>query len=74
MTKEEKVVWDRLRKRLDDSSEEIQELRKLAADPESASYRQSIEDDLAFEIKLRDKLQSIIGNWPHVRGQPPRRS
>lgn len=74
MTKEERVVWDRLRKRLDDRSEEIQELRKLAADPESASYRQSIEDDLAFEIKLRNKLQSIVGNWPHVRGQPPRRS
>ena len=74
MTKEEKVFWDRLRKRLDDSSEEIQELRKLAANPESASYRQRIEDDLAFEIKLRDKIQNAIGDWPHKRGQAPRRS
>ncbi len=74
MTKEENVVWDRLRKRLDDSLEAIQELKKLAAAPETGSYRQPIEDDLAFEIKLRDMIQSTIGGWPNKTGQPPRRS
>ena len=64
MTKEEKVVWDRLRQRLDDSIQEIEELKKLAADPETASYRQVIEDDIAFETKLRDRIASAIGDWP----------
>jgi len=64
MTKEEKVVWERLRQRLDGSHEEIKELTKLAADPESASYRHIIENDIAHETKLRDTIASTIGDWP----------
>jgi hypothetical protein len=64
MTKEEAVVWDRLRLRLDDSIEEIEAMKKLAEDPESESYRQAIEDDIAFEIRLRDMIASAIGDWP----------
>jgi hypothetical protein len=67
-TKEEKVVWEQLRKRLDDCNEEIRELKKLAADPESTDYRLVIEDDLAFVEKLRDRIASAIGDWPKRRG------
>lgn len=73
MTKEEKVIWDRLRERLDDSNDEIAELRKLAADPESASYRDIVEQDIQFETKLRDRIQGVIGDWPYKRGKPRER-
>jgi len=69
MTKEDKLVWDELRKRLDASHEEIKELTKLAADPESASYRHLVEADIGFETKLRDRIQSVIGDWPYKRGR-----
>ena len=67
-TKEDKLVWDRLRKRLDDSEQEIAELKRIAADPKSADYRHIVEGDIAFEEKLRDRIKSVIGDWPERGG------
>lgn len=69
MTKEDRAIWDELRKRLDDSREEIEELTKLAADPESASYRHIFEADIEFEKKISDRIQNAIGDWPYRRGK-----
>lgn len=69
LTREEKIVWDSLRKRLDDSNDEIGELKKLAADSESASYLDIIESDIEFEAKLRERIRTAIGDWPHKRGK-----
>ncbi|WP_292533124.1 DUF5681 domain-containing protein [Methylocystis sp.] len=66
MTKEEKVVWDSLRQRLEDCHAEIEELQKLAADPESESYRHIIEGEIAFETKLRDRIANTVGEKPHA--------
>jgi hypothetical protein len=66
MTKEEKIVWDSLRQRLEDCHAEIEELQKLAADPESESYGHIIEDEIAFETKLRDRIANTVGEKPHA--------
>ena len=72
MTKEEKVVWAKFRERIDECNDGIVELKQLAADPEAASYRHIIEDEIKFETTLRDRIQSVIGDWPHQRGKPRR--
>ncbi|PWB90474.1 hypothetical protein C5688_10775 [Methylocystis sp. MitZ-2018] len=66
MTKEEEIVWDSLGQRLEDCHAEIKELQKLAADPESASYRHITEGEIAFETKLRDRIANAIGEKPHA--------
>jgi hypothetical protein len=70
MTKEEKVLWESIRKRVDDSDEEIRELKTRANDPKSKSCRQAIEADIEFETKLQDRLRIAIRDWPHRRGKP----
>jgi hypothetical protein len=69
-TKEDKVTWDSLAKRRDACDEEIREIKKLVVDPESAKYRHLLQEDLAFEEKLRALITNSIGEWPHNRGQP----
>ena len=72
-TKEEKVVWDKLRRRLDESVESICELKELAAESESESFRHIVHDEIAFEEKIRDRIKRTIGDWPKRAGEATRR-
>ena len=63
MTKEDLVRWRGLRARLRDCEREIAELGRMLRDPENASIRRPIEDDLAFQIRMRDVLRNAIGDW-----------
>ena len=61
MTKEEKVVWDRLRARLDECDREIEELTAMLKDRTMKSARHFIEDDIAYEKRLRDMIAKALG-------------
>jgi hypothetical protein len=63
-TKEEKVVWDKLRRELDESVESIRELKELAADPESESFRH-----IVVTKSLSRKRSAIASNGPSAIGQ-----
>jgi hypothetical protein len=70
MTKEEKVVWDRMRARLDECDREIEELSAMLKKPKNKSLRHFIEDDIAHEKRLRDIIVNVIGEWPKRDGCP----
>jgi hypothetical protein len=61
MTKEEKVVWDRLRARLDECDREIEELTAMLKDRKNKRFRCFIEDDIAHEKRLRDMIAKALG-------------
>ena len=61
MTKEEKVVWDRLRARLDECDREIEELTPMLKDRKNKRFRRFIEDDIAHEKRLRDMIAKALG-------------
>jgi hypothetical protein len=61
MTKEEKVVWDRLRARLDECDLEIEELTAMLKDRKNTRFRCFIEDDIAHEKRLRDMIAKALG-------------
>ena len=46
MTKEEKVVWDRLRAHLDECDREIEELTAMLKDRKNKRFRRFIEEDI----------------------------
>jgi Family of unknown function (DUF5681) len=61
MTKEEKVVWDRLHGRLDECDREIEELTAMLKDRKNKRFRHFIEDDIAHERRLRDMIAKALG-------------
>jgi hypothetical protein len=68
MTKEEKVVWDQLRARLDECAREIEELSAMLKEHKNKRFRHIIEDDIAHEKRLRDIIVNAIGEWPKRDG------
>ena len=61
MTKEEKVEWDRLRERLKECDLEIEYLTAMLKDPKRKSNRQSIQEDILREMRVRDIIFKLIG-------------
>ena len=68
MTKEEKAVWDRLRARLVECNQEIEEFTTMLKDRKNTRFRRFIEDDIAHEKRLRDIIVNAIGEWPKRDG------
>jgi hypothetical protein len=68
MTKEEKVVWDQLRARLDEGAREIEELSAMLKEHKNKRFRHFIEDDIAHEKRLHDIIVNAIGEWPKRDG------
>jgi hypothetical protein len=68
MTKEEKVVWDQMRARLDEGAREIEELSAMLKEHKNKRFRHIIEDDIAHEKRLRDIIVNAIGEWPKRDG------
>jgi Family of unknown function (DUF5681) len=58
MTKEEKAEWDRMYARVEEIDREIEELTAMLEDPENEGV---IEDDIAFERRMRDIIVKAIG-------------
>jgi hypothetical protein len=61
MTKEEKIEWDRWRARVEECDREIEELMAMLKDPENQDIRCVIEDDIAFERRMRAIIVNAIG-------------
>lgn len=61
MSKEEKVVWDRLRKRLAECDEEIAKLQAMLKDPKNKKLVPVLQKDLEFERRLQTKLLAAVG-------------
>ena len=68
MTKEEKVVWDGLRARLEECDREIKELAAMLKDRKNKRFRRLIEDGIAHERRIRDMLANALGE-PRDRNQ-----
>ena len=68
MTKEEKVVWDGLRARLDECDREIEELTAMLKDRKNKRFRRFIEDDIAHEKRLRDMIAKALGEPQNRNG------
>lgn len=51
-TKEEKVKWDKLKKRRDAAREAIKIYEADLKDPKNKKYKKSIEDEIAFERRI----------------------
>jgi hypothetical protein len=59
-TKEEKARWDILEKRRKEAVEAISSLQVLLNDPANEEIRHMIEDDLQFEMELREKINKVL--------------
>ena len=62
-TEEQYASWAKLRDRLKDARKAIAELSAMTADPENANIINFINDDLASERILADRIHSLIGDW-----------
>jgi hypothetical protein len=60
MTKEEKVVWDRVRARKTECDQIIAELNDLLAGETDQAIRKSILDDIERERQLRTMISRAI--------------
>ena len=63
MTAKERERWRSLRVRCNQAKSAIEELEHMRQAPEHKEIRRQIEDDLAFEIRIRDMLENAIGDW-----------
>ncbi len=63
MTPKERERWRSLRARCNQADSAIEELEQMRQAPEHKSYRRHIEDDIAFEVRIRDMLENVIGDW-----------
>jgi hypothetical protein len=67
-TKEEKAVWDKLWARVEESDRAIAEMTATLKEDEFEGYRRFIEDEIAFERRIRAKIVKAIGE-PKNRGR-----
>lgn len=65
ITKEQHAAWVQLARRRDASEEEIALLRQDLAAETDARVRQIIEDQIAFEVRLWERVLDVIGIWPN---------
>ena len=63
MTPKERERWRSLRARSNQAKSAIEELGQMLQAPENKNLRRHIEDDLAFEVRIRDMLENVIGDW-----------
>ncbi|VFU08809.1 DUF5681 domain-containing protein [Methylocella tundrae] len=61
MTRQDKIEWDRLYARVEESDREIEEMTASLKDPENEHYQTFIEDDIQHERRLRDMIVKAIG-------------
>lgn len=64
LTNEQKIQWDRMRQRVVDADQEIEAMRKQLTERKHQKYRHIIEQDIAFERKIRQIIVSKIGEPP----------
>lgn len=60
MTKEEKVKWDKIRATKSDLLQEVAELRQELADNPDHEHRHFLEDEIAQDERLLDKIRTVI--------------
>lgn len=64
ITNEQKIQWDRMRQRVIDADLEIETMQKLLKERKNQKYRHIIEQDIAFERRIRQIIVSKIGEPP----------
>ncbi len=65
VTRDQHAAWVWLAERREAAEEEIQLLRQDLAEEKDKRTRRIIEDQIAHETKLRDKIIDTIGIWPN---------
>ena len=59
----EKLKWEKLSDDLQGVEDSIADLKKLRADPKNEDIKRLIEDDIAFEINIRDRIRKALKGW-----------
>jgi len=59
----QKLKWEKLSDDLHSVEDSIADLQKLGADPKNEDIKHLIEDDLAFDTGIRDRLRTILKGW-----------
>ena len=59
----EKLKWEKLSDDLQGVEDSIADLKKLRADPKNEDIKRLIEDDIAFEINIRDRIRKALKDW-----------
>jgi hypothetical protein len=63
MTPKERERWRSIRVRCNQAKSAIEELERMRQDPAHKDIRRHIEDDIAFEVRIRDMMENAIGDW-----------
>ena len=58
-----KLKWEKLSDSLQGVEDSIAALQKLSADPTNQDIKHLIEEDITFEIKIRDSIQAALKGW-----------
>lgn len=62
-TDADKAKWETLSDRLQDFEASIADAKKLLADPKNMDIKYLIEDDIAFETNICDRLRAALKGW-----------
>ena len=62
-SEEASLKWEPLYDKTQSFDTSIEELHRLAADPENADIKHRIDDDIAFQTDLRDRLRAALKGW-----------
>ena len=57
------MKWEKLSDDLQGVEDSIADLKKLRADPKNEDIKRLIEDDIAFEINIRDRIRKALKGW-----------
>ena len=58
-----KLKWEKLSDDLKGIEDSIAELHKIGADPKNKDIKHLIEDDIAFETNIRDRIRTALQGW-----------
>ena len=59
----EKLKWDDLSDRLQSLEESLAELQQFSADSKNEKIKHLIEDDIAFQTKIRERIRAALKGW-----------
>ena len=59
----QKLKWEKLSDDLQDIEGSIADLEKLSADPKNRDIKHLIDDEIAFESNIRDRIRTALKGW-----------
>ena len=59
----QKLKWEKLSDDLQSIEDSIADLQKFSADPKNRDIKHLIEDDIAFQTNIRDKIRTALKGW-----------